>query len=201
MKRIKKLSIIVILLSFILMGLAKADSVQYIKIKSLGLDKSYNAFIMAINITTDNVGNLTYMENYYTVDSYDNPKLYTNTRYETVLTSNSAYFEIMRPRDKSGKVYSLIKVTVLLNKNIIFEEWVPLGGIVYKMGSSRNSSYDNNTNMTRVARGKVVITAPNFRRNDSIINKTTIDPKGSPGFDIVMAMVIISSIYIFKRKK
>ena len=103
MKRFIKSIIMAILLSPMLIGIVDAAEVQYIKINPHELVKSYNAHRVEVNITTDVIGNLAYIEEYYSRDAESQPKFFGGIRHEVSMTTNTIAFEVMRPETKMEK--------------------------------------------------------------------------------------------------
>lgn len=99
-----------------------------IRIKYLGIDKNYNVRRLTTNITTNIIGHMIYIENYYAgIDSSGEPKLYTSaTHFDGTLTDNSISFDISRPRWKSGSEYHLVKGVIMMNGIVVFEDWIPI---------------------------------------------------------------------------
>jgi len=187
--------IMAILLSPMLMGIASAAEVQYIKINPHELDKNYNAHRVSVNITLDTVGNLAYVEEYYSVDSYGQPKPFGGIRHDEALTTNEVSFDIMRPRDKEGKEYTSMKAKVTLDNKLIFEEWVPLGS-TFKINNLKKPQKNVTSRpVPGVVKKQTVLEKPN-----NTASKTMIEAPQAPGFGMVTVIVIVLSICIYRRK-
>lgn len=197
MKRLIRTMIIVILLSPMLMGMAEAAEVQYIKINPHELDKNYNAHRVEVNITTDVIGNLAYIEEYYSVDSYGQPKPYGGIRHEEDLTTNTISFDIMRPRDKEGKEYTSIKAKVIMDNKAIFEEWIPVGS-TYKLNNlKRPAKVATPRPVSNITNKPTILEKPNSAKNKTaIVDKNTPE---TPGFGIIMATIVVLIIYAHRK--
>lgn len=95
------------------------------QIKYLGFDNYNNGFRMHVNVSTSAPGHLTYMEEYYTLDSDSNPKYVASKSFDggdlvKVNKSYNASFEILRPTGS----YKLVKSVFLLDGSRIFEYWL-----------------------------------------------------------------------------
>ncbi len=93
----------------------KTQTIFSIRTKSLGIDRNWNAQRILVNITTEKLGHLTYIEYYYSVDSNGNPKFYSSGRYyDQKITGNKLSFEILRPR-RGSKTYTLVEAKAMIN--------------------------------------------------------------------------------------
>lgn len=186
-----------------------------LKTSSLGLDKNFNANRIVVNITSSKSGRLTYIENYYSVDGNGNPKFYNSIRQDyDIVADNTISFDVLRPKSGSGRYYSLIKGTILLDNKIVLDEWISLGKKYGTYGSPIIK--DNKTNIT----SKFVPSRPNIEKrvspfeqnvnnavqdteNKNIIdqNNTELESKFMPGFQIIGTIIGILVILIYKNRK
>lgn len=98
-----------------------------VKVKYIAWDGSGSNMSVNINLSKmdiSNIMNIVYVENYYSVDSYNMPKYYVNRRYETAKISNNLSFFILRPSPgTTGKFYSLIESIVVINGKRVSITW------------------------------------------------------------------------------
>ena len=129
-KEFVSLFVTVILLSIISMAQGGNNEIKTpveISINTAYLGDSENLGFaeMMINITTSRQGHMAYIEEYYAVDSENNPKHVLSIRhYDDNVTSGKVSFKILRPFGSSGRFYSLIRGAVLLNGKRVYEEWI-----------------------------------------------------------------------------
>lgn len=155
-----------------------------IKSKPLGYDKDSGKQIVLINITTNKIGNFTYTEKYYTINSTGHLIFSSKaTHYNGKLTNNETVFQIVRPVIKTEKSYPFIKSVVTV-ENQTASAWIKRSKITTNNSTGNKlNNIDNNTGNR------------SDRQNDSGNNKKI------PGFEIIMSIVIIPMIYLLIRKK
>lgn len=120
------------LMLFSLSGMAQTSDarVMSFNIRYLGFDENYNSYKLFMNISVDRPGQMVYLEEYYTVDSYDHPKFvgasgrFYNGELIQNGTSFNASFETLRPVSHGGKTFTLVKAIILLDGQRIFETWL-----------------------------------------------------------------------------
>lgn len=179
-----------------------------IKSKLMGIEKNWNTENVRINITIDRLGRLVYMENYYSQGG-GGPKLYSTGRYYAInITNGSLSFNISRPRG-GKKTYVFIQSIVILNDNVIFEQWLnlsnrtKLGNVKSPVKTNKNSTRNNTTSdIVLKARSKNLSGTDNIDIIDDINKKNIVNKemtKKSPGFGIITAITVISIVHIFKR--
>lgn len=137
-----------------------------VKVKYLAWDSAWSGKNMSININLSKMGisnikNIVYVENYYSVDSYNMPKLFAGTRYETAKIDNNLSFFILRPSaGTAGKRYSLIESIIVINGKRVSITWydytgkrinpIPKVGRTIKPATSMTkNTVKNNTNISR----------------------------------------------------
>lgn len=184
----------ILLCCVLIVGVAGAAEIQYIKINPGPLDQNFNAHVVDVNITVDTIGNLTYLEEYFAVDSYGQPLHYDGIRHEETLKTNSVTFSIMRPRDKQGREYTSIETKVLMENKVIFDEWIPIGS-TYRVNNLKNVT----KNRTVVRSNTTTINKPIILERPNSINKTIIEDQKAPGFDIVVAAIAIFGVCFLRR--
>lgn len=209
------LSVVVILLTGIVinnMAMA-ADKENYLKmsfnIKYLERDKSTNLNILSVNVSTNKLGRLAYVEEYYSAGS-DVPKLYSTKRfYDDNLTKNKISFNISRPTTRLGKPYSLIKSIILLDGKIVGEKWLDtLASTKFEIENTNislinekeiaNISYNKDRATVTTAKPTAVVVKSN-ELNISNNNVGMTDEKKMSV--ILMIFLIIFIIYIVRRKE
>lgn len=95
-----------------------SKGIIYAKVRYMGVNNNYNVLKMDMNITTDETGRLTYLENYYSRDSNGEPALYSSSRYiDGYINGSNMNLQILRPKDHYGTSYSLIEMVFVLNGN------------------------------------------------------------------------------------
>ena len=93
----------------------------------IGFDDNWFASKILVNITTIRFGRLVYVEEYFTVDSNDNPKPVTSgTYYDNNVTENNISFQILRPLYRSGKFYSMIRGVIIIDGKRVYERWLKI---------------------------------------------------------------------------
>ncbi len=93
--------------------------------KYLGDNSTWGFGDIIINITINKLGHMIYLEEYFTVDSNQNPKYaMTNKYYDNNITNNTTSFQILRPFGRAGRLYSLIRGVVLLDNRRVYEKWI-----------------------------------------------------------------------------
>lgn len=183
-----------------------------VKITYLGYDKNWNAEKLRINITIDRLGHLLYVENYYSMGS-EAPKSYSSkTYYDNNLTSNKISFEILRPKTRLGKPYSLIKSTIALDGKIISEKWLDsLKTTQFEIGNM--SKVTNVTNVSTNKNGTMIYepvntfpskndTKNDTNRADNITVSRSETFKRAYIFEIIMIILVgLMIIVVYQTKK
>lgn len=99
-----------------------------IKSRTIGMDKNWNKFIAIVEITVDNIGHMSYVEEYYSLDSKGDPKFYSaSILYDDNMTNNTMRLRILRPMTRLGVPYSLIKSVVIIDDKRT-EKWLNSSG-------------------------------------------------------------------------
>lgn len=194
------------------------DTFQYkdhtkmsIRTKNLGRDRNWNAQKVLINITINRLGNLTYIEEYFSVDSHSQPKFYSSQiHYESKLTKGNISFEILRPR-KNLKTFILTKGIIILDGKMIYERWITSNISNYITINSSNKDRKtaeivNTTatlDITSTPKNKEIsntIPYQNENRQIFMVNNNTNDYKKTPGFEIIGMIFILVFFCLFRRK-
>lgn len=123
-------------------SVAQSDvQVKYFQMKYLGFDRFNNGYKLSVNISINEPGSVTYIEEYYNIDSNNNPRLINTRRFyggETIPfedgISFNVTFEILRPPAYTNDGYRLIKSIILVDDKRIFEKWL-----------TKNIDFDDNT--------------------------------------------------------
>ena len=101
--------------------------VKYIAWYGIGSNRSVNINLSKMDIS--NIKNIVYVENYYSVDSYNMPTFYSGRRYETAKINNNLSFFILRPSSGTvGKFYSLVESIVVINGKRVSITWYDYTG-------------------------------------------------------------------------
>jgi hypothetical protein len=119
MNKIKTIGVVTLLLLLLLPSFAGASSVAAtIDTKYEGYNQNWNALDMNVNITTTEAVKLVYLENYYAIDSYGNPKFDNSKRYfDGNITPPGVFLQTLRPIDRHGGAYTFIEIVMILNGN------------------------------------------------------------------------------------
>lgn len=187
------------------------DTIIILKTKFLGLDKNLNAYRVTINITTNKLGSLTYIENYYYLDSNGKPtKIYSsNIYYDNILTNYNISFQILRPRNKLKSEYNLIEGIVILNNETITYGNISSAGTYRSYDNSTNNNYSlvvaqrlayeyNKSNTKKIIRTSDILGKPNVT---SIISDSSSSARKTPGFEIIAPIIILPIIYLIEKNK
>ncbi len=194
-----------------------SDTQVTIRIRNLGTDPSTGGTTANITITTNKIGNMTYVEEYYSVDSYGQPKFCCDSRYEVIMKDYIVSFDLKRPDHDHWQEWSFLKSKILLDRDIIYYARTGISGTfkspVPEISSNINNSVvsagrirsdnqrinqqfvdivheDNNTN------GMI-----NIREIRPMYNVTSIEgmSKKVPMIGISVGIMLILSVFIFKR--
>ncbi len=197
------------------------DTVKFsIKSKFLGQDKNWNTDIIRINITVDRLGKLIYKENYY-LEGGKSLKFQSSAKYfDAIMTDKNISFNIARP--KAGRIsdrkYVFVESIIIFDNNIILNRTINLSNR-YKLdytniakavtknlttinkttnGSIKiNTTKSNNTNTEK----NITYTKTNTKTKKDIEVSKTIPPEKTNGFEVIIAIMSISILYIFRLRK
>lgn len=191
-----------------------------IKSKNWGPDPAWGGSRATITVTTNKIGNLVYVEEYYGVGSDGQPKFYSGNRYENAMKDYTVTFDLIRPDHDHRQAWSTIKAKVLLDKDIIYETWINTSG-TYKSFVGRTAWY--NDSAMQIGKGRPVVQkreqfdpmntataastdGTNVTENtgDNINNNTdVVANEKSPAFEITIVIVALLSIYmlVIRRRK
>jgi hypothetical protein len=195
-----------------------SDTQVTIKMRNLGSDPSTGGSVANITITTNNIGNLVYVEDYYSVDSYGQPIFCCSSRYEAVMKDYIVAFDLKRPDHDKRRRWSFVNSKILLDRVIVYDARTGISG-TYKSPVQEIPSYTNNSDVSagRIKQEKQriieqyidIVHDTNNNTNDIInienirpmYNVTNIEKKTQKVSAIGMPVVIlmILSAYIFKR--
>lgn len=186
---------------------ANADNTQNIQIilrtKYLYFDKLYNGHRIQINISSNTQGNLTYMEEYYIIDSNGNPRMVNSGRYyDGPLINNFISFEILRPK-KGANDYSMIKGIVLVDGQRIFEPWIN-SSATYKYGvNGVNSNSNSSVKKIKpdIQKRSAPFSTPVVMNTGTVQKTVGTEQKTADGKLSLITIVAASIVYIFTRKK
>lgn len=91
----------------------------------IGFNKAWFVSDYRVNMSINRLGHMTYIEEYFTVDSNSNPKpVMSKTHYDGNITNHNVSFQMMRPMSRSGKAYNMIRGAVVLDGKRIYEKWL-----------------------------------------------------------------------------
>jgi hypothetical protein len=180
----------------------QSDLQIVLKTKYLYLDSFENAHRIQVNISTNlKEGTIKYVEEYYVIDSYGNPRSVSlgplDCKPTCVLANKSAIsFEILRAKKPNAGGYSLIKATLVVNGAERYETWLNSSG-TYKFGEFNTDRSKNSTapvkNVRIVESRDMALPAP----NEQIQIET---PRLSGNWGLT-TLFILAVIYTVKTKK
>ena len=203
MKKILMIILTVILL-FSVSSMAAQTSDIILRTKYLYFDKDFNGHRILINITINNLDHprhLTYVEEYYRIDSSGNPAQVNSGRYyDDTISTNFISFEIVRPK-KSDSTYSLIKGVILLDNQRTFETWIN-SSATYKRGANQSNVSSTIKKIRpevekRTAPFGVVVAASNVGNGST----DSTDQKTADGRYPLITIIATSIVYMFVRNK
>ncbi len=195
-----------------------------IKSKNWGPDPAWGGSRATITVTTNKLGNMVYVEEYYGVSSGGEPKYYSGNRYENNLKDYTVTFDLIRPDHDHRQAWSQIKAKVLIDKEIIYENWINTSG-TYKSFTGRSAWY--NDSAMEIGKGRPVVqkrepfdpmssatATPTEVGNDAENNgndknvNSNVDngtdiivPEKSPMLGIIVVISILLSVYILRRAR
>lgn len=168
----KYICILLILMVLTISGIAQQDNDVKVTSKTIGINKTYNKEIVVINITTKDVGNLSYAEGYYSKNNSGEPHLDGRSKIVTKNGTNNMTVTVFRPMSPYGQKYELIMAVVAKDDKIIFKGF-------YNFNKTVINNKTVSSNMT---------------------NSSNDDTKGAPGFGVVIFVItILSAILLIKR--
>jgi hypothetical protein len=203
----------VILFSMVSVAQQNTDAIQVtLKSKNLGLDPVWGGDKATITLTINKMGNLTYIEEYYGMDSYGQPNLYQAGRHEAVMSDYTITFDMNRPNKKHGLYWSLIKSKVMLDKVTVYETWINTSG-TYRSFTGRSAWFNNST--IDVGKGRPAIQKresfdPTVANATSQINDTenvtdnstkVIVPEKASMLEVPLIIAILFAVYVFSHRK
>ncbi len=195
------------------------DTIRFsIKSKFLERDENFNTEIVRINITIDRLGKLTYIENYY-LQGFDSLKLQSSNKYfDAVLTKKSISFNIARPRPGtiSKRKYVFVESIILFDNKVIFNRTLNLSNrnrldynnmppvkksnATIKKSTSKTSKSPANITEKKDAETDTEVDTEMDIEIDTGTNETTTSPEKTYGFEIIIATVAISILYILRPR-
>lgn len=199
---------IVILLS--VSSIAQTDDVQVtLKSKNWGPDQNLGGSRATITITTNKIGNLTYVEEYYGTDSDGQPKFFSGNRHEEEMKNYATSFDLVRPKNNHLQAWSLIKSKVILDRVVAYEVWINTSG-TYRSFTGRAAWFNNSS--FDIGKGRPTIqkkepfnpmntAAANDTENVTVNNVAIVETQKSPMLGTYTVIGIILSVYAFTRKK
>lgn len=204
------------LLSMVGVAQQNTSDVQVtLKSKNWGPDPTWGGSRATITITTNKMGNLVYIEEYYSTGSDGQPKLYQGNRHEEVMKDYTVTFDVNRPNHKHNQYWSTIKALVRLDNVNVYEVWINTSG-TYKSFTGR-AIWQNNS-VVDIGKGRPVVqkkepfnpmggvtatTQTNNTASVNVVDNSTkiIVPEKSPMVEIPLAIAILFAVYIFSNKK
>ena len=201
--------IIVILLSGSSMALNVSDVQVTLKSKNFGPDPNWGGSRANILITMNKMGNLTYIENYYSTDASGQPKLYSGNRNEVAMQDYTVSFDVIRPNKRHEQEWSMIKSTIILDRVTVYEVWINTSG-TYRSFTGRQAWANSST--VDIGKGRPVIqkkepfnpmsTVGQVNNTAGVENNTADDVttvNKSPSLDISVIIGTIFSVYVLGK--
>ncbi len=196
------------------------DTVKFsIKSKFLGQDKNWNTDIIRINITVDRLGKLIYKENYY-LEGGKSLKFQSSAKYfDAIMADKNISFNIARP--KAGRIsdrkYVFVESIIIFDNNIILNRTINLSNR-YKLDYTNipvraKVVTKNLTTINKTTNGSIKINTTKSNNTNTEKNTTytktkkdievskTIPPEKTNGFEVIIAIMAISILYIFRLRK
>lgn len=203
---------------FSIEGIAQnATDIQVtIKMRNLGFDPSSGGTKTNITITTNKIGNLVYVEDYYSSNSYGQPNFYSGNRYEVAMNGYIVSFDLKRPNNNHWQAWSLVKSKILLDGVIVYDTWTGTSGTYKSFGpdisTNKNNSVASAGKMRSDQRLPEQFVDPvhddsnandtnnvgNIRPMYNITNLGGTTQK-TPAIGIPVIIIVILSVYMFKR--
>lgn len=110
--------------------------------KDIGIDNSSGKFIVLVNIATNKIGHLAYIEGYYFMN--ESGKLELDGKpimyYNDTIKNNTLVLKIKRPLDKNGERYKYVKAVAYIDNESVLNSWFK-----YVNKSTLNASTENST--------------------------------------------------------
>jgi len=193
------------------------DEIQVtLKSKNLGPDPAWGGSRATITITTNKIGDLTYVEEYYGVGGDGKPKFFNGNRHEEVMKDYTTSFDLIRPDHDHKQSWSMIKSKVIFDKVMVYEVWINTSG-TYRSFTGRAGWFNNST--IEIGKGRPTIqkkepfdpmnnlakvSESNVEDNleDNSVNSdnssTSVRSPMLEGYAIIGTVLFV---YIFSRKK
>lgn len=171
----------------------------------IGFDNDWFASKILINITTPRLGNLKYIEDYFTVDSYDNPKpVISNTYYNDNVTENNISFQILRPLSRSGKFYNMIRGVIIIDGKRVYESWLRTSSgahLTFTVGNKDNAKINNNIAKFEIEYEELIADLPvtyKFLTPELAIYQVNVTGTGNDG-DIALRIELLKDVPEFVK--
>lgn len=119
--------------------------------KNLGIDKNLSKQMVFVNITTDKIGHLTYVERYYSKN--ETGKLIAKDArmyFNATIKNNTVFLRIKRPLSESGEPYTYVRAIVNIDNEKSLDSWL-------KYVDSKNASVNKGANGEKKAPGFEII--------------------------------------------
>lgn len=121
------LLLITIVLMFSTIGIAQENNATRVVAisKDIGIDNSSGKYVVLVNIATNKIGHLVYVEGYYFVN--ESGKLELDGKpiiyYNDTLKNNTLVLKIKRPLDKNGERYKYVKAVAYIDDKVELNSW------------------------------------------------------------------------------
>lgn len=178
-----------------------------LKSKNWGPDPTWGGSRATITLTTNKMGNLAYVEEYYSIDSYGQPNFFSGNRHEEEMKDYTVSFDIVRPKNNHKQDWSLIKSKVIIDRVVAYEVWINTSG-TYKSFTGKAVWFNNSTIDIGKGRPNIQKKEPfnpisnaKIDETENITVDSTIATKKSPMPETYAVIGMLFSVYILTRKK
>ncbi len=201
---------IVMLFSVSATALSTDDVQVTLKSKNWGPDPNWGGSRATITITTNKMGSLAYVEEYYGVSADGQPKFFSGNRHEEEMSGYTTMFDLIRPKNNHNQDWSMIKSKVILDKVVVYETWINTSG-TYRSFVGR-AAWVNNS-VVDIGKGRPsiqkkepfnpisTVAKENNTENVATDNTTIVDAQKSPALEIYAVIGILFSVYIIRKKR
>lgn len=122
LKSLKNMVLGFFLIFVIFSNIAVARTNFNVKFLEYDTDVGYPRYL--VTIQTSEEGHLTYLENYYSIDSHGEKKFYSSkVFYRGNITTGNMTLETYRPKSRSGATFSLIEMVLRINNDTVLTKW------------------------------------------------------------------------------
>lgn len=151
MKKHLAIFILMVFISSVYVVQAQENNIKVVS-KIIGINSTYNKEIVVVNITMNNIGNVSYAEGYYSVNDSGKLRLDGTSRIVTKNGTDTLTVKVLRPMSPSGKPYNMVKAVVVEDGNVVFKGFYDLNNV--------SSNADNNNTKKSPGFGTIISIVP-----------------------------------------